>query len=124
MKEINNVISDMVKNLWLMRQDEKLKNIGLDSSATLKTRFKDFPYIVKVKKPLQDWLSIHADVDFWCEEHCGAGYNSHWLEGYYKDDDLIIDHRVGIPDREQAFFYGFKNEADATMFTLRWLGNG
>jgi len=127
MKDVNSVIDNIVKNLWLTRQSYDLEKLGIDASASLKKRFKDFPYIVRVNKKWQEWMHIHTDAEFWCDEYCSDGYVNHWLEGYQVDDDFIVDlSSKKIQDREnfeQAFFFGFKNEADATMFTLRWLDN-
>lgn len=128
MKNINNVWPDVVKSLWTTKQNYDLEKMGIDSSASLKTRFKDFPYIVKINKSWKEWLHIHTDAEFWCEEHCSDDYVNHWLEGYHVGNDFIVDltnKKVKDCDKfEQAFFFGFKNEADATMFTLRWLSNG
>lgn len=124
--ESNNMWNDVVKSLWVSRQSYDLEQHGLDSSASLKTRFKGYPYIVKVNKSFKEWLRIHAEAEFWCEEHLEHDYVNHWLEGYQLEDDFIVDltsNKVkGCTNYEQAFFYGFVSQEDATMFTLRWLG--
>jgi hypothetical protein len=128
MQNTNNIWPDVVKSLWITKQSHDLEKMGISSSASLNTRFKDFPYIVKINKSWQEWLNIHADAEFWCEENCSDVFATQWLEGYRINGDFIVDLNVRTVEDfdkfEQAFFFGFKNEADAIMFTLRWSGNG
>jgi len=126
--ETMNVWDRVIKDIWITRQNNMLVQLNLEPSASLKTRFKDLPHIVKINKSWQEWLHQHTDAELWCDEHCSDAYTSHWLEGYHTKDDFVVDlTNKKVKDCgkfEQAFFFGFKNEADATMFTLRWLGNG
>jgi hypothetical protein len=92
---------------------------------TVQDQFCGYPYVCKV-----DYTKLPTQFDpmfgpiqhcgkmlEWCNTNCRGKYRNHW-------ERVIVDHAGqylpnGIGGTDELFF-GFKDERDYIMFTLRW----
>lgn len=78
-------------------------------------RDRDFRHTFKMPKFINQW-----QVNQWCEEHFGKRWSP-------------VDNREGVwccfwlgfrvEDYSGGYKWLFKNESDAMLFALRWIGN-
>lgn len=92
---------------------------------TIKDQFCGYPYlaIVDYKKlatkfdPLFGPIEHCEEILNWCEKNCRGKYRNQW-------ERVVMDHEGqylpnGIAGLDELFF-GFKDERDYMLFTLRW----
>lgn len=92
---------------------------------TVKDQLHGYPYIVLVNysklavrfDPLWGPVEHCEEMIAWCEKNCRGKYRNHW-------ERVVMDHEGqylpnGIAGLDELFF-GFKDERDYMLFTLRW----
>ena len=92
---------------------------------TIKEQLFGYPYIVKVNHTHLECIidgmwgeTWHGEaVNLWCVQNCRGKFRWQW-------ERVIMDHNGqylpnGIAGYDELFF-GFKDERDYLMFTLRW----
>ncbi len=92
---------------------------------TVRDQFCGYPYVAKVDyrklptrfEPMWGPIEYCDEILEWCNRYCRGKYRNHW-------ERVIIDHAGqylpnGIGGTDELFF-GFKDERDYLMFTLRW----
>lgn len=92
---------------------------------TVKDQLHGYPYIALVDytklptrfDPLFGPVEHCEEMIAWCNSNCRGKYRNHW-------ERVIVDHAGqylpnGIGGTDELFF-GFKDERDYILFTLRW----
>lgn len=92
---------------------------------TVKDQLCGYPYIALVPfkyhetvfDPLWGPVDHGKSIDDWCKQYCKKKHRWHW-------ERVIVDHEGqylpnGIGGTDELFF-GFKDERDYILFTLRW----
>lgn len=92
----------------------------------MKLRFVGYPYVSRVDyaklptrfEPMFGDIETCAPLLDWCEKNCRGKYRNEW-------ERVIQDHFTGeyLPNSiggSDELFFGFKDERDYIMFTLRW----
>lgn len=92
---------------------------------TVKDQFFGYPYVAKLDfaklptqfNPMFGPIQNCEKILDWCEQNCRGKYRNHW-------ERVVVDHAGqylpnGIGGTDELFF-GFKDERDYILFTLRW----
>jgi hypothetical protein len=92
---------------------------------TVRDQLFGYPYIALVD---YNKLSVRFDPLFgpiehceemveWCNKNCRGKYRTHWERVIMDHEGQYLPNGIGGTDE---LFFGFKNERDYLLFTLRW----
>lgn len=92
---------------------------------TVKNQLFGYPYIHKVNyqslpirfEPMFGPIEHCTEMLVWCEKNCRGKYRNHWERVIMDHEGQYLPNGIGGTDE---LFFGFKDERDYIMFTLRW----
>jgi len=95
------------------------------SGRTVKDQLFGYPYIARVEyatlpidfNPLFGPIEHCREIINWCEKNCRGKYRNHWERCIQDRAGQYIPNGIGGTDE---LFFGFKDERDYIMFSLRW----
>ena len=93
---------------------------------TLRDQFHGYEYIARVDyaklptrfNPLFGPIEYCDEMLEWCEKNCRRKYRNHWERVVQDHAGQYLPNGIGGTDE---LFFGFKDERDYIMFTLRWV---
>ena len=92
---------------------------------TVKDQLHGYPYIALVDynklptrfDPLWGPVEHCEEMIAWCNRNCRGKYRNHWERVIQDHAGQYLPNGIGGTDE---LFFGFKDERDYIMFTLRW----
>ena len=111
-KKFESVIDTLLS--WDFRNKEKTKiNVHAD---TVRWYFEGYPFVCVIANSISSDAWALRQVMEWCTENCDE-----WNHGYFRVSELINgDWVFNDITGYDVSFWTFTNEADATMFALKW----
>jgi hypothetical protein len=93
---------------------------------TVKDQLFGYLYIHKVNyqslpvrfDPLFGPIEHCTEMVEWCDKNCRGKYRNHWERVVLDHEGQYLPNGIGGTDE---LFFGFKDERDYLMFTLRWV---
>lgn len=69
----------------------------------------------------KDKYHLQSEMTKWCEEFLGKNADGrNWIIGNYEDENEWHTRTWALSSMFGNTFFYFKNESDATAFTLKW----